>query len=46
MVGHPLRGDERAFSLDLYGGGLNAIGYLVVVRRLGGRWVIADLQVS
>jgi hypothetical protein len=46
LMGRPLRGDERAFSLDLYRGGLNAIGYLVVVRRLGGRWVIAVLQVS
>jgi hypothetical protein len=41
-----LRPDERAYSLDLYRGGLNAIGYRVIVRKTGPRWVIAELRVA
>lgn len=41
-----LRPDERPYKLDLYRGGLNAIGYRVVVRKIGSRWVIADVQVA
>jgi hypothetical protein len=45
VEGEPRR-DERRYKLDLYRGGLNAIGYRVVVRRIGSLWVIADLQMA
>jgi hypothetical protein len=41
-----LRADERLYALDLYRGGLNAIGYRVIVRKIGSRWVITELQVA
>jgi hypothetical protein len=38
--------DERLYSLALYRGGLNAIGYGVVVRKSGGRWRLRNLRVE
>jgi hypothetical protein len=46
QVSDEIRPDDRAYSLDLYRGGLNAVGYRVVVRRIGPRWVIVDLRVA
>ena len=41
-----LRSNERLYSFVLYRGGLNAIGYRVIVRNIESRWVIVDLQVA
>lgn len=41
-----LRPDERLYDLSIWRGGLNALGYRVVVRELDGRWVIAQVQLT
>lgn len=41
-----LRPDQRLYSFVSYRGGLNAIGYRVIVRKVGDRWLVEDLQVA
>jgi hypothetical protein len=40
-----LRDNERLYSLILFKGPLHAVGYRVLVCRLGGRWLIRELDV-
>lgn len=42
----PLRDNERLYSLILLRGPLDGVGYRVLVRRLGDRWFIAELDVA
>jgi hypothetical protein len=45
LRGRPLRDNERLYSLVLLRGPLEGVGYQVIVRRLVGRWFIAELDV-
>jgi len=38
--------DERQYALTIYRGGLSAVGYNVVVRRLGEHWVISSITMA
>lgn len=42
----PRTADERAFGVDFYIGGLNAVGYCALMRRLGERWWLARLDMT
>jgi hypothetical protein len=41
-----LAAGERAYAVSSYRGGLNAIGYQVIVRKLGNHWVISKIDVT
>jgi hypothetical protein len=42
--GVPVGSDERLYMLSIYRGGLDAVGFRVVVRKLEGMWVIARVD--
>jgi outer membrane protein assembly factor BamB len=42
----PLASDERHYKLTIHRGGLDAVGYDVIVRKLRGRWLIKECRLA
>ena len=41
-----LEPDERLYDLTIYRGGLDAVGYTIVVRKIAGKWYIKQIEMS